>query len=159
MTATTAWTSLLNERDIRITPQRRYILDLLYRHNEMHPTVEQMLMLAVKDGRQLSQATLYRTLAVLEDAGLVRKQVLHAGAAHYELSSTLSGKGRPHHHLVCLGCGRIYEAGFHLPMDTLSGLLTQSGFRVVGHELIIYGYCPACQNYQNSKPTVTQADI
>ncbi len=147
MNAAAAWTSLLREHDIRLTPQRRYILDLLYRHNALHPTAEQLLAFAFQDGKQLSPATLYRTLAVLVDSDLVRKQVLHAGAAHYELSSAITGKGKSHHHLVCLNCGRISEASYHLPTPALAALINQIGFQVIGQELTIYGYCPECQQH------------
>lgn len=97
-------------------------------------------------------SSLYRTLAVLEEAGVLRKAHDTAGIARYELSQWLS---EHHHHVVCIACNAIED--IEIPQDAeqairrIVGELGESaGYRVVDHILEIEGVCPACDAGRNA---------
>ncbi len=91
-------------------------------------------------------SSLYRTLAVLEDAGVLSPHHGTRGLTRYELAEWLTGH---HHHLVCIDCGAVDD--IHLPQDIESALedlvesvTTSATFRAVGHTLEIDGRCSRC---------------
>jgi len=91
-------------------------------------------------------SSLYRNLAVLEQAGVLSREHDAAGVARYELAEWLTGH---HHHLICAGCGEVRDVA--IPPDTeqtITGLVgrvaVRAGYRVSGHRIDIEGTCPAC---------------
>ncbi len=88
----------------------------------------------------VSMATVYRTLELLEEAGLVRKVRLGDARAHYE--HTLAGGD--HGHLVCRNCGKVIE----FPVERLRAILEESaakyGFRVEKVLVQAVGLCDKC---------------
>lgn len=97
--------------------------------------------------RTVPLSSLYRSLAVLEEAGLLSVHHGQAKIARYELAEWLSGH---HHHLVCLECGAVddfeLEAGAE---EQLLGLVAsagrKAGYQVRGHSLEVVGLCGSCR--------------
>jgi Fur family ferric uptake transcriptional regulator len=90
---------------------------------------------------RIAAATIYRTLELLTQAGLVRK-LLFNDQACYE-----ANLGRPHHeHLVCQGCARVVEFSDPLLEERLAEIVETHGFRPHSHQVMISGLCPACQH-------------
>lgn len=94
----------------------------------------------------LSQSSTYRSLAVLEEAGVVRRLVTGPDHARFELAEHLSAH---HHHLVCEGCGSVTD--FELDPDTEAALdaalhrvAGEHRFAVDQHTLDLVGRCAAC---------------
>ena len=92
-------------------------------------------------------SSLYRTLAVLEEARVLAKEHDAAGVARYELAESLVGH---HHHLVCLACGEVREGGLDPPTeDTVVRLVEdiarRAGYRATGHRIDIEGTCASCR--------------
>ncbi len=87
----------------------------------------------------LSLATVYRTIRLLVEAGEVRAVELPGEPARYERSPA---KGHPHHHYFrCDECGRVFEVpGCPGKLETL----LPDGFRLSGHEVVLYGTCADC---------------
>lgn len=85
---------------------------------------------------RLGLATVYRTLRLLVDAGLLRVINLPGESARYELAQS-----RHHHHFQCNTCRRVYDIP-GCPGDMRS--LAPRGFRIEAHDLTLYGRCSAC---------------
>ncbi|HHY33073.1 MAG TPA: transcriptional repressor [Firmicutes bacterium] len=131
----------------RITPQRRVILETLKSHPGRHLTAEEILRAARDSGSKLSMATVYRALAGLERAGLVSRLATGGGPAAYELVPTHS---EPHCHLICLGCGRVFEIGGLLPEGFVEVVAKAGNFRVASGSIGIFGYCKQCESKQEA---------
>jgi Fe2+ or Zn2+ uptake regulation protein len=97
-------------------------------------------------GREVPLSSLYRTLAVLEDAGVLVKEHDTGGIARYELAEWLTGH---HHHLVCIACGLVVDVDIPAPLEErLGGIVEEiagrAGFQATGHRIDIEGRCPSC---------------
>ncbi len=105
-------------------------------------TVEQLQELAP----HLAQSSLYRNLAVLEEAGVVCRFTSHSGFARYELTETLTSH---HHHLVCSSCGAMTDVQLPHRSKTNStsaviNLAKQRQFEPSSHTIDILGRCHDC---------------
>lgn len=124
------------------TPERFVLLDEIYRHGN-HFDADQMFVAMRERKFRVSLATIYNNLEILTDCGLVREIRLGTKKTRYEKALGC----RQHHHLVCLGCGRVVEF-----CDPRLGQIQQQvgkslGFAIHGHELVLYGCCqPGCQH-------------
>jgi len=92
------------------------------------------------EGSSTNLVTVYRTLASLESAGILKRVDLRKGAAHYELA------GHHHHHVVCTDCGRT--EGFEMcGINAVSRKVLRRlpAFKAIHqHSLELYGTCKAC---------------
>jgi Fe2+ or Zn2+ uptake regulation protein len=123
----------------RITPQRKLILGILSLadgHLDAHEIYEQ--------GRRLdptlSLSTVYRTLSMLKEIGVVQELHLDGEHHHYELD----GKGE-HSHLICIQCGRVIEVDSTIFVAAASQAGEQYRFRVTSTQVELEGYCEKCQ--------------
>jgi Fur family ferric uptake transcriptional regulator len=90
---------------------------------------------------QISRATVYRTLGMLEEAGFVESLDTGAGGKRFE-----HVLGHPHHdHMVCTGCGEILEFHDEALEARQEVAARERGFRIVSHSLKLFGLCRACQ--------------
>ena len=132
----------LIDHDVRYTRGRRAVVDALDAANGPRSAAE-----LVPDLPSVPVSSLYRTLAVLEDADIVVPHLSTKGVARYELAEWLAGH---HHHLVCVECGRVedvdvperYETQVHELVDAISA---QASFTATNHALEIEGTCSACR--------------
>lgn len=100
----------------------------------------------LETGPKLTQSSIYRNLATLEEVGVVQKVVSSDDRARYELSEELMGH---HHHLICLSCGLVDD--FVVPARAersleivLERAIGDTGFRPSGHRLDMVGVCAQC---------------
>ncbi len=96
---------------------------------------------------RLAQSSAYRTLAVLSDAGVVRKLVHVGDHAYFELAEQLT---EHHHHLICEGCGTVADVTFPDPVESamdrsFEDVAAITGFSPSRHAVDIYGTCSECQ--------------
>jgi Fur family ferric uptake transcriptional regulator len=96
--------------------------------------------------RDLKQSSVYRNLAALEQAGVVRRVLTDEEFGRYELTEELTGH---HHHLVCSNCGAVedvdFAPGFEETLESqLAELADRTGFSTVSHRLDLIGLCRAC---------------
>lgn len=132
---------LLRTAGLRITPQRQLILDVLSTAaaagTSHHLTADEVLQQVNVRYANVNRSTVYRVLDSLVNAELVVQHVLGA-VAHYELASDV------HHHLVCQGCGAVFD----LPAADLRRLATAAlsahGFVVGVLGVTIEGQCADC---------------
>ena len=125
----------------KLTRQRREIIATVVRYHDRHLSAEELYFLVNQDYPEIGLATVYRTLDMLVDLGIVAKHDLGDGRARYELSSP----ERHHHHLICSACGRIIE----LTEDSLHQLErkleSEHDFTISDHRLEFYGLCGRCR--------------
>lgn len=123
----------------RITAQRRLLLDLL-RGTEGHPDADKLYRLAKEKEPRISLSTVYRTLRLFKELGLVEEHRLSDGHYHYETKGEAE-----HHHLICLGCGEVVE--FECPLTTRmkEDVGRKTGFEVVSADVRMEGYCERCR--------------
>ncbi len=130
----------LRQRGLRWTAQRARIVRAALATHE-HYTADELLALCRRDDPRLSRATVYRTLAVLEEAGFV--EGLDAGDGKRRFEHVL---GHEHHdHMVCLQCGAIVEFRDDELERRQEAAARRHGFRIERHSLRLYGRCRGCQ--------------
>lgn len=130
----------LRQRGLRWTDQRARIVRTALATHE-HYTADELLALCRRDDPRLSRATVYRTLAVLEEAGFV--EGLDAGDGKRRFEHVL---GHEHHdHMVCLQCGAIVEFRDDELERRQEAAARRHGFRIERHSLRLYGRCRGCQ--------------
>jgi len=94
-----------------------------------------------KNNKRVSKATIYRTLALLVNSGLLREVIFGEKHAHYE-----HVYGHEHHeHLVCLGCGKIIEFTDARIEEFQKDVCIENKFKAESHKFQIMGYCEDCK--------------
>ncbi len=123
----------------RLTSQRCLILDVL-RESDEHLDAEAVHDEAKRTAPDISLATVYRTLTLLEELGLVEEHRLGEGHSHYE-----AVQDEPHYHFTCRKCGRVLEFDAPLVSRIARELGEREGIRVTKAHLHFTGYCERCQ--------------
>lgn len=129
----------LKERYIRITPQRRAILDYLIRSHD-HPSVEQIYQDLLPEHPSMSLATVYNNLKVLVEEGFVHEMKFSGVTSRYDFM------GHRHYHVICDKCGKIADFT-HTDLSFIySPAQSQTGYHIRAAHLEAYGLCPSCQD-------------
>ena len=128
----------VRKRGYRMTPQREMILDAI--HDEGHITADDIFRRVRAKSPAVNLATVYRTLELLKELGIVTAIDTGEGCILYELASEL-----PHHHLVCEGCGHTLELDRDVLLPLEEELCKRYGFTVNFNHLALFGTCPKCQ--------------
>jgi Fe2+ or Zn2+ uptake regulation protein len=128
----------LRKRGYRLTPQRHMILSVI-QEADGHLNIDQILERVQERNPYVSLSTVYRTLELLRELGLVRENHLPGEQPHFETAESAA-----HHHLVCRSCRTV----IHLE-DTLLGnlheqLQQQYTFHGLTLDLVAAGFCDAC---------------
>jgi Fur family transcriptional regulator, ferric uptake regulator len=134
---TTDWRAELRRRGYRLTPQRELILAAV---DELgHATPDEVLAHVQRQASSVNASTVYRTLEVLEDLGMVRHLHLGDRAPTYH-----SVAGEQHFHLKCRVCERVVSVDVAAVSPLADALRAEHGFVTdVGH-LTVFGHCVDC---------------
>ena len=134
----TDWRATLREKGYRLTPQRELILNAV--DTLGHATPDEVLAEVRKHSDAVNVSTVYRTLEVLEELGLVRHAHLSDRAPTYH-----SVTDHVHFHLVCRNCHRVISVDPDVVAPFAGRLREEQGFAIdVGH-LAIFGECVECE--------------
>lgn len=135
--ATTDWKSDLRQRGYRLTPQRQLVLEAV--DTLEHASPDEILTEVRKTASGVNISTVYRTLELLEELGLVSHAHLGHGAPTYHLAD------RHHHmHLVCRDCGTVIEAEVSVAGALTDQLRGTFGFETDMKHFAIFGRCAQC---------------
>jgi len=120
-----------------LTEQRNIVFDLLWDEEPLS-----MRELSDRSKELLDRASLYRTIALYEKLGLVQR--IYIGWKYkVELSDVLTTYH--HHHISCLGCGKVIAVTEEYEIECLiNSLVDRYGFVTTNHQLEIQGYCSQC---------------
>lgn len=132
----------LRKHGIRLTRQRELLFDLINK-SHVHLNADQLYELAKKRDARINRVTVYRTLKILKQEGLIDELDLlhHEGDQHY-YETRLK---REHAHIVCLRCGSVQEY-FGEPLRMLKEQIESDfGFQIALARTEVGGYCADCQ--------------
>ncbi|MBI4329380.1 MAG: transcriptional repressor [Chloroflexi bacterium] len=126
----------VQERFPRSTAARRAVIEAVL-GKEGHFSAEEMC----QEMRGVGRATVYRTLAALQEQGLVCRVLLEDGELRYRRSPESH-----HHHVVCVVCGQVQDITGCGVDDFVQAIAARFGYSVAGHRLEIYGRCGRCKS-------------
>lgn len=129
----------LQGRELRFTPERQLILEEVFKTHR-HFEAEDIVMGLRGRGQRVSRASIYRTLPLLVESGLLREVPSAEKHSHYEHIF-----GHDHHdHLICTQCGGAFEFCEPLIENLQDSICRAYGFRPAHHKLEITGVCSEC---------------
>ncbi|SHH40245.1 Fur family transcriptional regulator, ferric uptake regulator [Clostridium collagenovorans DSM 3089] len=134
---------ILKERGCKLTPQRRAILNGIIDKDGDHLTVEELYDVVKTNCPELGLATVYRTVQLFEEIGLICKLDLDDGCSRYELVN--EDEEHQHHHLICNNCGKVIEVEGDLLEDLEKSIEDKYLFKILNHSVKFYGLCDECR--------------
>jgi Fur family ferric uptake transcriptional regulator len=133
-------TERLRRHARKVTGPRQAILEIL--RQRRRPLTNKEVFSALHRG-DCDLATVYRSLRMLERAGMVKRFDFGDGLARFELLG--EGEDGHHHHLICTECSRVVELEECFGEELEGRIASSSGFKRVTHRLEFFGVCPLCQ--------------
>jgi Fe2+ or Zn2+ uptake regulation protein len=127
----------LRDRGMRVTPQR-VVLHRALRELDRHVTADELLDAVGDRLPNVSLPTIYATLELLEELGMVRR-VQRAGTTLFDPRTD------SHHHLICTSCGSIEDLDSELDTARLERAATRHGFEHERIEAVVHGRCARCR--------------
>jgi len=119
-------------KNIRMTSQRQIIIKVIEESDD-HPDVDQLYLRSVELDNTISIATVYRTVKLLEEAGLIERLEFGDGRSRYEEA------GEHHEHLVDIETGEVHEF-YNEELETLKAeIAREMGYDLFDHRLELYG--------------------
>ncbi|MBN1412356.1 MAG: transcriptional repressor [Spirochaetales bacterium] len=143
------WGQKFIDFGFRLTAARECIFEILLK-TDAHLSAEDIYMAIHKINPAIGLTTIYRTLELLEQNGIVRKFEFGHGRAKYELNEEYEGK-KHHHHLICEKCHKIVDYSEFVKEEkeyikkAENGLEKKYGFSIKDHLIDFYGICPDCK--------------
>ncbi|NIM97142.1 MAG: transcriptional repressor [candidate division Zixibacteria bacterium] len=135
-----AFAEYLGSKKLKLTRERKAVLEEIFLRRG-HLEAEDLASRLRKKKKRASRATIYRTLELLVESGIVRRVDLGHGHSHYELILD-----HPHHeHMICANCGKVIEFSDKAIEQALGRLCSRKGFEPTSHRLQIFGYCDNCK--------------
>jgi len=128
-----------------LTNQRRLLLELL-QNAEGHIDAKELYHRASAKDESISPATVYRSLSLFKELGLVNEMRLGKIRCYYEIKQSPE-----HQHLVCRGCGKVMEFQNPYFQKLVEAVRREHGFNVMKAELYLEGYCPECEGKEKTQ--------
>jgi Fur family ferric uptake transcriptional regulator len=130
----------IKSKGLRYTRERETVIKEIFSRHD-HFDVESLYLRLRNKGMNISRASIYRTIPLLLETGLVQEVFHEEGHMHYEHIY-----GHPQHcHLRCVQCGRIVEFREDSIAPLTERLAQQYNFDIKGYKLDIIGFCPKCR--------------
>ena len=138
----------LREKGFRLTRQREILLNLIDKSGE-HLDAERLYLMAREIDPRLNRVTVYRTLKMLKEGGLVDElDLMHVVGDQHYYETRMKGE---HAHIICLRCGRVEEY-FGEPLQNLKHQVEAVfGFQIVIQRTEVGGYCSHCQRLRTEE--------
>jgi len=134
----------LEKKGLKLTQPRRLILNTVFDLHE-HFDIEQLYDIIHKISSEVSRATVYRIIPLLEEAGLIQKSIRSEARDKYEHIY-----GHPKHaHWVCKACGSLLETDMQDLLKLLQSKAKTHNFRIDEVNLTLNGLCWKCSNNEN----------
>ena len=132
----------LKEKWCKLTPQRRSVLDIIIENEGKHLSAEEIYDLVKIKCPEIGLATVYRTMQMFDEVGLVYKHNFDDGRSRYELNHN---EDHQHHHLVCINCSKLIEVEEDLLDQLEIEIEKKYNFIITNHNLKFFGYCNDCR--------------
>ena len=138
----------LERRGLKLTAERRALFDELFSRHE-HVEADELLVRLRSQHKKISRATIYRTLELMVDSGIVGR--LRIGEAGYRYERLRAGDH--HDHLICDQCGKVIEF-FEPQIEALQDeVALRHGFVLLSHTHQMRGICRSCRPRAKSTPS------
>ena len=134
----------LQARKHKLTTQRRTVLKVFIEHPGEHLSAEDVYGILREHSMDIGLATVYRSLDLLAELGILQKMEFGDGCSRYEVG-TMTPDEHQHHHMICMKCGKVFEFQDDLLDKLEKDICKKSGFKIVDHQVKFYGYCRECQ--------------
>jgi len=130
----------LKNKGLKLTIQRKFIVDEFLKLKG-HLNTDEFFAIIKKKFPRMGYATVYRTLKIMKEAGLIGEIDVGDGAKRYELKMSQT---EHHDHIYCLSCGKIEEFS-HREIERLQDRIARKmGYKIVKHTMQLFGYCSDC---------------
>ena len=130
----------LKTKGLKLTAPRRIILDTIFTYHR-HFNVDALYDVIRKDHNNVSRATIYRTMPLLVESGLIKQSLRCQSKDHYE---HIHGH-EDHLHFLCIKCGNIIEVESGDIEKALNKLAEKKNFKISDYNLGAKGICQKCQ--------------
>ncbi|MDD5070136.1 MAG: transcriptional repressor [Candidatus Omnitrophica bacterium] len=144
------WCGRFKGLGYKLTFSRQAVLDVLS-NTDSHLSAEEIYQRVYKLAPKVGLSSVYRTLELLVEIGLVSKYDFGDRRSRYELGQGIQGDNH-HHHLVCTGCGKVLnytdfiDQELELLKKTEKALSKKYNFRITNHLIQFYGVCRRCSD-------------
>ncbi len=132
----------LKEKGCKLTPQRRSILDIIVENEGKHLSTEEIYDLVKRKCPEIGLATVYRTMQMFDEVGIVYKHNFDDGRSRYELNHN---EDHQHHHLICVNCNKVIEVEEDLLEQLENEVEKKYDFLITNHNVKFFGYCNKCR--------------
>jgi Fur family ferric uptake transcriptional regulator len=122
----------------KITNARKWVIDII---DKKPLTIKEIHTTLANNQKRINLTSVYRTVKLLAELGLVREIDLLDGFKRYEVVSN----NNHHHHLVCKSCGKIEDFSLPNMEKTLHNISLSNKFQMINHTLEIFGKCYQCK--------------
>jgi Fur family ferric uptake transcriptional regulator len=134
------FTSFIEKKGLKKTSERLVMFKLIKKISG-HFDADDLLAAIIKNGLKISRASVYRTILLLVEAGLISETLQRDGRTVYEY-----GPEKSHHdHMICVKCGKLIEFSDILIEKHQKEICKKHKFEMTGHKLEIKGICSACR--------------
>ncbi|MEE2680783.1 MAG: transcriptional repressor [Planctomycetota bacterium] len=127
----------LKSKGLKYTPERAAILDSIIDRDEVFEVEEILLQMRASESR-VSKATIYRTISLLTEAGIITQALFDSKQAHYRL---IYGR-EPQDQMVCMRTGKLIEFSNPEVTELRNRICQELGWNPIGHRLHIYAQSP-----------------
>jgi len=139
VTEADSFQELLEKKGLKFTRERRELIQEILRL-KTHFDADGLHDLLKSKGSQISRDTVYRTIPLLLECGVIQKSVGDGRREYFERTSV---KGH-HDHMVCIACGKIIEFHSDLIEKIQTEVCSEYGFKLVFHDHRLFGHCKDC---------------
>lgn len=130
-------------RQQRNSKQRQLVLDAVQTRCD-HPTADQIYLDVRAKDDKISRGTVYRNLGILSEDGQITNVKVFA-------ADRFDSRLDRHYHLVCTGCGKVFDAPMDYCADYDALIAKETGFQISRHRMIFEGLCPECVKREEEK--------
>lgn len=137
---------LMKEAGYKLTDQRMKVFECLENSKDEHMTTEEIHQKLKENDKNIGIATVYRTLLLFDELGIVQKLEIDDSGTRYELVDEF--ESHHHHHLICNHCGKVEEVKTDLLDEVEEKIAGSHDFQIENHDLYFYGKCKTCQKLE-----------
>jgi Fur family transcriptional regulator, ferric uptake regulator len=131
--------SLFKDKRLRLSHPRFLIYQEL--SNAKTPlSLKELYQSLLRKQKKIGLTSIYRSLDLFESQGMVFK-IINGSSVKYKLCELEDH----HHHIVCKACGNVVELNFCDISDWSKKVVESTGYQVIDHQLIFFGFCKACR--------------
>ena len=136
------FTKFLKRKNMKVTQSRLNLIDLIASYGRHFEVEELVNWIATRADRTVSRSTIYRTIKLLQEFGVIKEVIKQNNRTIYEFTA-----GKSHHdHLVCVECGSIIEFVNEDIENLQDQVCDEYNFQPMHHRLEIFGICSNCRN-------------